>query len=162
MPYIIILVVILMLIIAISLPARIETEIIINASREEVYKKIINFESFSSYSPFIQNIKGKAIKGETLTVELGLKGEEPFTIKPKVIRIDENKLFCWKGKVGLGYIFDGVHCFEVQNIDENSVKFMHYETFRGLLVWPMNHKVIPPTKDKFKLHNIAFKKVCEA
>ena len=54
--------------------------------------------------------------------------------RPKVKVVVPNREFRWLGRVGLPWIFDGEHIFELTPRTSSSCHFVQRERFRGLFV----------------------------
>jgi hypothetical protein len=136
---------------------KIETSIIISGTPEQVWHVLMDFKSYYEWNPFIVNIKGKPIVGEQLEVKF-----EKMTFKPKVVRVENNHIFEWKGKLLFGGLFDGKHTFEIKKLDNNRVELIQKENFSGLLIPFMNNMIHIETKGNFIKMNEALKKRVEA
>ncbi len=132
--------------------AEIYTEIIIDATPEQIWTVLMDFESYPSWNPFIKEIKGE--KKLSTTLEVHFDGGMVF--RPKVTSFTANKRFSWLGRLFLPRLFDGEHIFEIEAISETQVRFVHREVFRGLLV-PFSSRLLKSTRPKFKAMNLALK-----
>ena len=112
-------------------PKPIITEYKIEKPIEEVWFKLMDFEKYPTWNPFIQHIKGNAIVGETLKVKIGL-GDKPMNFKPTVLKVDNESEFRWKGKVLFRGLFDGEHYFKLTQLDDGSTLLEQGEHFSGL------------------------------
>jgi len=112
----------------------IETEIEIDAPASTVWNILTNFEELPQWSSFIDNIDGDGRVGSKLVVRMSLPERKPMTFKPKVLAYDENRELRWIGRLLLPRIADGEHSFVIEPISENRVRFVHNETFRGILI----------------------------
>lgn len=73
-----------------------------------------------------------------------------MTFKPKILTLEPNKEFRWKGKLGINGIFDGEHYFILEYLDKNKTKFIHGEKFSGILVY-FAGKMLDKTEKDFRL-----------
>lgn len=138
----------------------IQTSILINAEPEAIWAVLMQPESFPEWNPFIQELTGDLELGGKLVVELK-NGEKTMTFKPKVIAFEENKVFAWKGKLLLPWIFDGSHYFELEKVD-GGTRLIHREEFKGILVWPILKMIGTETQNNFEAMNRALKTRVEA
>lgn len=132
------------------------TSIKINASKEKVWKVLTDFEKYPNWNPFIKSISGDPIVGKKIRVEF-----EEMTFKPKVLVFEEYKEFKWIGRLGLPFVFDGTHRFQIIEKSKETVEFVHSEMFRGMLVLFFKRKLLSQTKIGFELMNQALKKEAE-
>lgn len=134
----------------------IRTEIIINTSKEEVWRILTNFSEYPEWNPFIRSLEGQAVKDTRLMATLQLKDRKPMIFKPVVTVSDEKKKFEWLGTTPLNVV-NGRHYFIVEEINEHQVKFVHGEQFTGILARPFYKKLAGPTKEGFVEMNEALK-----
>ena len=69
------------------------TEIAIDATPEEVWDVLVDFERYEEWNPFIHYAGGDSRLGGTLQVRLTPPKGPGFSVKPKVVARDENVLF---------------------------------------------------------------------
>jgi len=141
------------------IPTTIKTEITIRTDRDKIMKNLKGFELYDEWNPFIVHINGKPEIGETLHVTIKTDKKKTILFNPTVLHSDKNG-FCWRGSIGMRFIFDGTHCFKVKKIDSDNIVFLHSETFQGILVWPMIYAV-KQTKQNFEKMNKALKQRVE-
>ena len=137
------------------------TEIDIDAPAEAVWSALMDFENYGAWNPFVREISGEPIPGNKLKVFIKPEGGSGMKLAPEVVTINENKVFAWKGKLGISGIFDGKHEFIIESKIDNSVRFIHREKFSGILVpilWPMLEK---NTRRGFEDMNKALKSLVE-
>lgn len=132
------------------IPYKIETQIMLDAPQKEVMNVLKNFENYEKWNPFIVSVKGELALNSLLEVKLNMDDKE-MHISPKIIKIEEN-MFCWRGVLGIRYIFDGIHCFKAESMSKNRTLFTHTEHFQGLLVWIM-FPMLLKTKKRFEWMN---------
>jgi hypothetical protein len=115
----------------------IQTTIHIQASPEQVWKVLMDFEAYPAWNHFIKRIEGTAKKGAILEVEIQPKGMKAQLFKPEVIAQEANRHFAWLGKLFVKGLFDGEHHFRLAPQADGSTMFFHEERFKGLLVRPL-------------------------
>lgn len=138
----------------------IQTDIVIDADISIVWNVLLDFERYPTWNPFIKSITGEQSVGNKLTVSIKPPDSNGMTFKPKILTIEPNKEFRWKGKLGVTGIFDGEHYFILEPVDKNQTKFIHGEKFSGILVLLMGN-MLEKTKEGFQLMNEAIKKESE-
>ena len=116
------------------------TGIEINAPAESVWAALLDFSNYPKWNPFVREISGTPTVGSALSVHIKPEGGMGAKLTPMVVKVDENKIFAWKGKFGISGIFDGRHEFIIEKISADRVRFIQREEFTGILVpilWPM-------------------------
>lgn len=139
---------------------QIETEIIINAAPEKIWKVLLDFENYPRWNPFIRSIKGETKVGEKLSISIKPPDGMGMSFTPVVLNLEPKKELRWKGKLGMKGIFDGEHYFKLVDDAHGSTKFIQGEKFSGILV-PLMPKALEKTKEGFEQMNKAVKEECE-
>lgn len=137
-----------------------ETEIIINASKEKVWAILSDFNNYKSWNPFIKDSQGEMKVGGKLLNTIYIN-EKKNVFNPTIIAVSKNKSFAWLGSVYFYYFFSGKHYFEIQEISENQVKLIHGEDFIGIMSSYVFKKINKNTQAGFKKMNEALKLECE-
>jgi hypothetical protein len=137
------------------------TEIEINASPDKVWRILADFENYPNWNPFIKKIKGNLAVGEKLEVFIQPSGAKGMTFKPTLLAVEKEKELRWLGKLFVSGLFDGEHFFKIETISENSVKFVHGENFKGLLVGFLAKSLDTDTLRGFREMNEALKNEAE-
>ena len=139
----------------------IKTEIRIAASAEKVWKVLMDFKSYGKWNPFIRSITGEASLGCKLEVVIIPPGKKGMTFRPEVLEVKEKEEFRWKGKLFIPGLFDGEHCFKLNDHGDGSCTLSHSEKFTGLLV-PLFKKMLDVnTLNGFRLMNQKLKEAAE-
>lgn len=137
----------------------ITTEIEINASAAEVWKVLTDLRGWQDWNPFI-TVAGKPEVGSRLLVEITPPGKSSMKFSPTVQVVEPNRKFEWLGRVFFAGIFDGHHSFHLEE-DNGKTRFLHFETFTGLLAKPIMGKQAAATELGFRAMNRALKKRVE-
>lgn len=141
---------------------RIESSIIIDAPLEIVWQAFMNFEEHARWNHFLRIPNGDKRVGERISVDF-LSGDiVKMTMKPTVIKIQENKSFEWLGHLGIKGIFDGHHQFIFEDMGQGQTKFIQGENFSGLLIRFVMKSIIEPTAIDFGKNNEDFKTYIES
>lgn len=140
---------------------KIHTEIIVQASSAKVWEILLDFSRYPEWNNFIKEIRGHAKPGAKLEVLIYPPGGNPMKFKPLVQSVENEQKFSWKGKLLFAGLFDGEHVFEIQQIGPKAVKFIHSETFSGILV-PLLSSALAKTKAGFELMNSELKSRAES
>lgn len=138
----------------------IQTEIIIDADISKVWNVLTDFENHPKWNPFIKSISGEQKVGNKITVSIQPPDGNGMTFKPRILILDQNREFRWKGRLLINGIFDGEHFFKMESLGDGQTKFIQGEKFSGILVSLMG-KMLEKTKEGFQLMNEAIKKECE-
>lgn len=112
---------------------RIETKVTINASPEQVWGTLTDFQAYPDWNPFIVNLKGKPAVGTTLEAHLKLGNKAPQVFKPKVLVAQVGSEFRWRGKLFVRGLFDGEHFFKIRSLKDGQTELIHGEEFSGIL-----------------------------
>lgn len=131
---------------------RIETSIIINANKHQIWNVLMDFKEYPQWNPFIKYIEGQPAIGMQLYIEL-----PTMSFKPVVHSNRKERYFSWKGKLLLKGIFDGHHRFKIIQFNEQQCEFIHCEEFTGILVPFLKKKLQKDTLDGFIKMNEALK-----
>ncbi|NJM69999.1 MAG: SRPBCC domain-containing protein [Scytonema sp. RU_4_4] len=133
------------------------TEIEIQAPRDQVWKILTNFESFSTWNPFIRRINGEVREGSHLEVHIQPPGKNEITFKPTVLKAIPNRELCWLGHFLIPGLFDGEHIFVIESLERNRTRLIQREIFRGLLVPLFANQLDTNTRQGFEEMNRALK-----
>ncbi|OJJ22405.1 hypothetical protein BKI52_06910 [marine bacterium AO1-C] len=140
----------------------INTEIIINASAQNVWNTLMDFDKHPEWNPFITKLTGEAKVGEKLHVEIQPPNQKLSTFTPKVLTVQPNKHFSWRGTFLASFVMAGEHNYEIEELEPNKVKFKHYENFTGVLAGIIMKKIGEDTQKGFQMMNEAIKARAEA
>jgi hypothetical protein len=110
------------------------SEIEIDAPAERVWHLLTDFASYPRWNPFIRRISGEPARGERLEARIEPPGGLGMTFKPKVLNAEPNRKLRWLGHLLVPGLFDGEHSFAIEPLEENRVRFIQREAFKGLLV----------------------------
>ncbi len=138
------------------------TSINIRANSEKIWEVLMDFESHSSWNPFIRSIKGEVKVGKKINIHVGPSNTKGMKFQPVVEIHELNKIFQWQGHLMFKGLFDGQHRFELKQIDEHNTLFIHSEKFKGILVPLFKKSLENDTKKGFEQMNEALKKRVES
>jgi hypothetical protein len=113
---------------------QLHTQIEIDAPAKHVWELLTDFASYPQWNPFIRHISGHPAPGERLQARLAPPGGRAMTFKPKVLTAEPNRELRWLGHLLLPGVFDGEHSFTIEPLEENRVRFVQREAFKGLLL----------------------------
>jgi hypothetical protein len=85
-----------------------------------------------------------------------------MTFKPKILKAEPNRELRWLGHLLVPSLFDGEHSFIIQPLEENRVRFVQGEAFKGVLVPLFARSLQTNTQRGFEEMNRALKERTEA
>jgi len=85
-----------------------------------------------------------------------------MTFKPKVLTAEPNRELRWLGHLLVPGLFDGEHSFTIQPLEDDRVRFIQREAFKGLLVPLFAQSLESNTRRGFEEMNHALKERAEA
>ena len=135
---------------------KIETSILIDATAEDVWQVLSEFEAYSIWSPTIKQFERQPVVGERCKVLLEQPNGFKIKMNPRFLSIEQNRELRWKGNLFFPGIFDGEHYFRLEQVGIMQVRFVQGELFSGLLV-PFLGKLLIETRKGFDLFNRAIK-----
>ena len=141
---------------------KLHSEIEIDAPAEHVWHLLTDFASYPQWNPFIRRISGEPTKGERLEARIEPPGGRGMTFKPKVLNAEPNRELRWLGHLLVAGLFDGEHSFTIQPLEENRIRFIQREAFKGLLVPLFARSLETNTQRGFEEMNRALKERAEA
>lgn len=140
----------------------IETDIVINAPIERVWKLLTDLTSYTNWNPFIVQASGNIELHQTLKCQPKMPGGRKYTFEPVVTRCEPFKEFAWRGNVIHPTLASGEHIFKIVEVGENQVRLLHNEIFSGIL----SPLYVPFVRDStikgFELMNKALKYLAES
>ena len=135
----------------------INTEIDINASPEQVWQVLTDFNAYSDWNPYIIKASGKALPGQTIHLTVLPPGGKQTAVKRMLIVSELNKKLHWQGFYGLGGLFDEDNTYIIEEVEPNRVHLTQHATYNGFLV-PFKWKNFSvSTKAGFEAMNKALK-----
>lgn len=131
----------------------IETSIVIAVPRPRVWAILMDFARYPEWNPFIRSIKGEARLGEMLEVVIQPPGRKADTFRPRVIEVEREQSFVWRGSLPIPGLFVGEHRFTLGD-EAGGTHFRQSENFSGLLV-PFVGSILEATERGFRAMNEA-------
>jgi len=133
----------------------IHTTIDIDATPQEVWEVLIDFDSHERWNPFFARINGSPSVGE----QIGITARKPdgsggVKFSPTILEVEPAVRLRWKGKLLVKGLFDGEHIYELAALPDGGTRFDHSENFSGVLI-PLMGKVLADTEAGFNAFNAA-------
>jgi hypothetical protein len=141
---------------------QLHTQIEIAAPAKRVWELLTDFASYPQWNPFIRYISGRLAPGERLRARLEPPGRRAMTFKPKVLTAEPNRELRWLGHLLTPGLFDGEHSFTIEPLEDNRVRFVQREAFKGLLVPLFARSLETNTLQGFEQMNRALKERAES
>lgn len=132
----------------------------IDAPAERVWSVLIDLAVYPEWNPFIKEIKGDLTPGSRLEVRIQPPEGRGMTLKPTVLRFQEDRELAWLGHLFVRGVFDAEHRLLVERLEAGRSRLIQSETFRGLLV-PLTGGVLKKTLRGFEEMNAALKSRAE-
>lgn len=110
------------------------SEIEIQATPGRIWEILTAFSEYPAWNPFIRQISGNLIVGETITVRLKPPGTTGMTIYPVLLAVNQDRELRWGGHLFIQGLFEGEHIFEIRPLDSHASLFVQRERFGGLLL----------------------------
>lgn len=139
----------------------ISTEIRIKATASQVWHALMDFDAYPRWNPFIR-ITGEAQVGEQLVNTIRMESGKSQVFKPVVREVVPNRKFRWIGHLFFKGLFDGEHYFEIQEMENGHLRFVHGENFRGILSGLLMKMIGAQTEAGFVQMNTALKSYVES
>ncbi len=112
------------------------SEIILEASIEDSWGLLTNFEDYEIWNPYLINVEGTLRAGEPVTITLVNENfKEPFTTTPHLASVDPPRQFHWENGFLLPGVYDTRHYFVLEATGQTETRLVQFEEFRGALVW---------------------------
>lgn len=140
---------------------RLTESIKINATSEDVWAALMDFDSYPEWNPFILEINGEPAEGSHLSVRMQAPGHKPMSFTPTVTRVEPGRGFSWLGKLWVKGLFDGHHHFDIEQGPNGEVVLTQSEDFAGLLAPLLMRTIGHETREGFAQMNAALKERIE-
>ncbi|TLU81730.1 MAG: SRPBCC domain-containing protein [Chlorobium sp.] len=136
-------------------------EIIINAPAEKVWAVLAAFPFYPEWNPFIRSIIGKVSAGERLKLTAKLDGFPEIIFHATVMRCEPPLTLGWQA-IFIKGIFEAYHSFAIEVVNLGQCRFLHSETFSGILTSPVLFLLEGRFREGYQTMNEALKARAEA
>lgn len=132
------------------------SDIIINATPEQVWEVLTDFESYSNWSHMFMDLKGdfKDQGNSTAYFQLNPK-KEKVTEMEHVLTVIEGKEFSWSDPFMFG--MTDYHRFRVEATEDGKTKFIQSDECKGGMTWILGGKVSKVEAEHYPKYNRALK-----
>jgi len=138
------------------------TEIEIDAPADRVWAVLSDLPSYPQWNPFVRSAVGTLRQGERLQIVVQPDGGKAMRFSPVVLTVHPMREIRWLGRFLFPGLFDGEHCFVIESLGDNKVRFIQNERFDGVLVGMMRRNLDRDTKNGFDAMNRALKARAES
>ena len=111
----------------------IDASITIDATPEEVWEVLVDFNAWESWNDFIPTVEGNLQVGERLRIKVVSPGMKPMTFKPEVYVVNPVEAIVWGGSF-LKVMYRGDHTFLLEPLPDGKTRFRQIERFMGPMV----------------------------
>ena len=136
---------------------KVYTEIEIEASSDDVWKTLTDFESYPVWNTFITKASGQLSVGEISDVTIALPFSKSMDFKLEIADIVEGQEFVWVGETLEKKVLDGEHRFRIESLESGGTKFSQEEKFSGILLYLVLPFIKASVESNFKKMNQALK-----
>lgn len=140
---------------------KIETEITIHGTPEQVWEVLTDFRMYPDWNPFIREASGLIETGTRLELRLHPPGRRPITFRPTVREVVPHHELRWIGHLGPPGLFNAENMFLLEPIDTFQTRLRQSETFRGIFVPIIPNRLFENTRRGFEQMNRALQAVVE-
>ena len=109
------------------------TEFEVDASDEQVWAVLVDFESYAEWKPSLPSISGDLREGSTVSLTLVLPGRPNLNPKAVLQEVTPSRRLTWRGHLGADRLFTGYREFAIHPLAENKVRVTHVEDLQGWL-----------------------------
>jgi len=131
---------------------RVESEIEVSASPEQVWSVLTDFRKWPQWNRVMPGLEGELVEGGRVELKLAVPGRRTSWQKPRLVRVAENRELRWHDQVLHPKVFVSEHWFELEPTP-NGCRVRHGERFAGWLTVFMGKKTLEKTARIFALMN---------
>jgi len=106
----------------------------------DLWDALVNVDSWGKWNSFIPVVEGKLTAGDRMKIKVLSPGMKEMTFEPTVYEIEKYKKISWGGGFLL-FVYQGIHEFIFEEIDDNTTRFRQIEKFQGPIVLLMNKMI---------------------
>ncbi|RMG58841.1 MAG: SRPBCC domain-containing protein [Bacteroidetes bacterium] len=125
------------------------------ATPEQVWAVLTDFDAYPEWNPFILSLRGKPEPGARWDVFLQPPGARGMRFQPLVKVWESGHTFAWEGSLGFRGLFDGYHMFRLEALGGGRTRLIHGERFRGILAGLILRFIRENTRKGFESMNAA-------
>lgn len=131
----------------------------IDASPQQVWQVLLDFERYPDWNPFIVKLEGPAELGATLDEWVVISKEKRVRFKTTILDLLPTETLTWRGIYGVSWLLKGIHQFVLEPLQNGErTRLTQKETFSGVLLPFMN---MPESRRGYRAMNEALKQWVE-
>lgn len=131
----------------------------LNVPVSDVWDALVDVHSWEKWNSFIPMVEGSLAVGNKMKIKVVSPGMKEMIFEPVVYEIENHQKISWGGGFLL-FVYNGVHEFLLEKIDDNTTRFRQIEKFQGPIVLLMK-KMIQKTALGYLNMNEEFKSFLE-
>jgi len=131
----------------------------LNVPVSDVWDALVDVQSWEKWNSFIPMVEGSLAVGNKMKIKVVSPGMKEMIFEPVVYEIEKHQKISWGGGFLL-FVYNGVHEFLLEKIDDNTTRFRQIEKFQGPIVLLMK-KMIQKTALGYLNMNEEFKSFLE-
>ena len=139
----------------------IHTDIWIERPPADVWRVLATTEDYSSWNPFIRQLRGELLAGSRIEIEVAPPDSNPMIFRPVVLSVDPDREIRWLGSLWIPGLFDGEHLLRLES-EGGRTHLTQSERFSGLLVGRLSDGILRKTQRGFVAMNQALKSRAES
>jgi hypothetical protein len=133
-------------------PYSIETSVDIDATPQQVWATLVDFESYKEWNPTLIGMSGEVKEGARLSYRSASE-----SLSPIVSKVEVNRELRWETHRGIVGVFDGEHSFTLEELPGGRTRFTQSEQFRGVAVLFVTETLHTRTAPSFHVMNGALR-----
>jgi len=135
------------------------TQITIKTTPAEVWNMLIDVDKYPDWHPYIKKIEGRLEKRAQIKVTYKKNDTQDAVFSAYIIDMEPNRMLSWGGS--LGFIFRAKHYYRIELVNDDSIKLIQGEYWRGIFGGMYGKKIYVDTARKFELMNNKLKQMLE-
>jgi hypothetical protein len=108
------------------------TTFAVDASAEQVWAVLSDFDAWSTWNPSVPRIRGECRVGSKLRMTLAMPGRPSANVTAVVTSAVPNRSLHWHGNVGGDHFFSGTREFDIAPQPDGTVAVTHVENVSGV------------------------------
>lgn len=133
----------------------------IRAPIDVVWQVLTDFAAYPEWNPHVRQVIGQAGVGRRLTLVSHPPGGRPMRFRPVITAWRPPHELRWLTKFITSGVFTAEHGFRLEPIDDERVRFVQDETFRGVAVPLYARLRLPATRRGFEQMSQALRERAE-
>ncbi len=133
----------------------------IDAPVQAVWAELSAVSTYPDWNPFITSFEGELVVGARAEVRIAPPGGRPMTFRPTITAVEDRHRLEWLGRLLVPGVFDGRHCFLLEELEHGRTRLTQTEAFGGVLV-TLTSTTLERTREGFEEMNQAIRVRAEA